>query len=423
MNFANWTNGEGRSSEDQNGLDATSNVDIHSTPGVIQAQTALASESTTPNEACVQATDATGKVYFFSTASGKTWERATDGTYTLRNTNANGAHINAFYSPTLNKIIYCTTTKVGHVVTATNTFTDTLGTFTNGSSYHPMAEVNLTVFIGDGKYIASISSALSFSANALDIPPQESATALKNENNYLLIGTIVGTNVSRCMVYLWDSYSSSWTTDDVVLENGVNSFIEGDNITYAQCGGSGNIYYWSGARMVFYYQIRNVSTSHGHQNSTVLNGKPLLAISTKVYSIYRRIGQNDVVVSEYTCTTGTIASIGVSGTNLFASTGSNIDKTGSNKATATFTLPVTQGPLRTVFAVYRALNSGTIALESNINGAGWVSESGFTNDAVKYKYFLNNGITYNGFVNFYQLRFTITPSGSSSPTIRFIDAL
>lgn len=418
--YTQFFNGEGRSNEDQNGFDATSNLDVHSISGIAQAQFALASESTTPNEACVQATASDGTMYFFSTASGKIWKRTTGGTYSLVRTNANGAHINAFYSPTLNKIIYVTSTKVGHLVSSTDIFSDSFGTFSNGSSYHPMVEVNQSVFIGDGKYIAAISSSLSFSANALDIPASESVTALKDENNWLLIGTIVGANVNRCMTYLWDTYSSSWSIDDPMPEPGINCFIEGDNVTYCQAGVNGNIYYWNGARMVFFYQIRNVTTSHGHQKTTMLAGKPLLAVSTTIYSIWKRLGERDVVVSEYTITTGTIASIGVSGTNLFVSTGSNIDKTSTNRATAKITTPLITDDTTDVYVSYRSLNGGSLSLESNVNGAGWVSETGFTNDSIENRYALDNGLTYDGSVNYYQLRVTLTPSGSSTPIIKEI---
>ncbi|MEI9966171.1 MAG: hypothetical protein WDN67_00625 [Candidatus Moraniibacteriota bacterium] len=415
--------GEGRSQYDQNGFDTTSNLDVHSQLGTSQAQLALAVDSSTPNEPSVQATAADGTVYFFSTSTGKTWKRTTGGTYSLVNTNANGAHVNAFFSPTLNKILYATTTKLGHLVAATDTFSDSFATFTNGSSYHPMAEVNLTVEIGDGKYVASVSASLTFSANALDIPAQYSVTALKNERNWLLIGTVIGANVSQCEAFLWDTFSSSWTEQDTIYEIGVNCFIEADSFTYAQCGTEGNIYYWTGNRMPFFYQIRNVTTSHGHQKSGVLNGKPLLAIGTDIYSVYKRQGEIDIVVHEYTTTTGSVVSIGVTGTQLLVSNGSNVNKIGTNRSTATATTPRTDGAVKTVIVPYESLNGGTLSLETSVNDSGFVLESGFINDATNSRYILQRGVSYAGKINHSKSRITITPSGANSPVIQGINVV
>lgn len=417
--YGSFYNGEGVSPEDQNGFDATQNIDVHTNTGTAQCQLALVSESTTPNEDCVQATDASANTFFFSTESGKTWKRTSGGSYSLVNTNANGAHISAYYSPTLNKIVYTTSTKVGY--TDSTTFTDTLGTFTNGSSYHPIEEVNLTVFIGDGKYVSSISSALAFSANALDIPSNLSITALKNERNYLLIGTIISTTVSSCMVYLWDSFSSSWTTDDEVKEPGVNAFVNGDNVTYALCGLSGRIYQWTGAAMAFYYQIRNATTSVGQHKVTALNGKPLMAIGAKIYSIFKRLGDRDVVVHEYTTTTGDIISIGTSGTQLLVSNGTGIDKIDSNYATAKITTPISSDRPSRITVPYKSLPSGTtLGLETNVNGAGWVSETGFIDDTTNSEYVLQGGVSYAGTINFIQARITLNPLLTATPVIREI---
>lgn len=413
---------KGNAQSKYDGWDASSNLDVHSQLGTAQCQLSLVSESTTPNEACVQATAADGTVYFFSTSSGKTWKRTTGGSYSLVNTNTNGAHINAFYSPALNKIIYCTTTKVGHLVSATDTFADSFGTFTNGASYHPIEEVNQTVFIGDGKYAASISSALAFTANALDIPAQYTMTAFINYQHYLAIGTIIGTNVNSCMLFLWDSYSPSWSFDDEIMEPGVCTFIKSDNLTYLLCGLVGNIYYLEGNSAVFYFQIRDVTTSVGMQIATVLKRKSLLAIGDDVYSIYRsRRGVNDAVVHEYTAT-ASITSLGVTGSQLLAHRGTGVDKIDTNYATATITSPVIEGTASNVWVHYESLPSGTsLGLETNVNGAGWVSETSFVNNSIESRYELQNGVSYNGKINFFQVRVTLNPSSANSPSLRYIE--
>jgi len=418
--FSSFQKGQKKDKYDSDGFNVFQNAEIHAENGTMQCQFALVSDSTTPNEASVQATAADGTVYFFSTTSGKTWKRTTAGTFSLVNTNANGAHISAFYSASLNKILYTTTSKLGYVVTSTDTFTDSFGTFSNGSAYHPMADVNLTVFIGDGKYIATVSQALAFSANGLDIPAQRSVTCMKGERNWLLFGDILGTNISLSTAYLWDTYSSSWSTDDDVYEIGINCFIASDNLTYAQCGTEGKIYYWSGERMIYYDQIASVTTSVGQEKATVLKGRPLLAVGSSVYSLYKTSrNANDVLCHEYTGS-ATITSIGVTGAQLLAHVGTGAMKIDTNRATAKVTTPLAFSPATGIEVMYEALNGCTLGLETNVNGAGWVSETGFKDDSINMKYYLENGVTYAGSIKFLQARVTLTPVTTATPIIQAI---
>ena len=419
LQLKDWYLGEGASKYE--GWDSTQNLDVHSQIGTAQCQFATTEDSTTPNEASVQATAADGTVYFFSTTSGKTWKRTTGGTVTLVNTNVNGAHINAFYSPTLNKILYATSGKLGHLVSATDTFTDSFGTFTNGSAYHPMEDINQTVFIGDGKYAAVVSSALAFTANALDIPAQFSMTAFTSYQHYLVIGTLIGANVNSCMLYFYDTYSPSWSFDDEVLEAGICTFIKSDNLTYLLAGTVGNLYYINGNSATFFFQIRGVTSSIGMQIATVLKRKPLLAIGTKIYSIYRaKRGVNDAVVNEYTAS-GTITSIGVTGSQLLAHIGTESEKIHTNYATAKITTPVITGDVTQVHVPYESLPaSTTLSLESNVNGAGWVSETAFVNNSTEMRYELQGGLTYSGTVKFFQLRLTLTPATTTTSVVQKI---
>jgi len=126
MIFNKFYNGEGFSKYDQSGFDDSANVDVHSNIGSAQCQLALVLESATPTEPCVRAIDPSGNVYFFSTSSGKTWKRTTGGSYSLVNTNANGAHLGAHYFN--GYVYYATATKLGRFDLA-STWTDTFQTF------------------------------------------------------------------------------------------------------------------------------------------------------------------------------------------------------------------------------------------------------------------------------------------------------
>jgi hypothetical protein len=411
--YSDFYKGISRSRYDQTGFDSLTNCDVHSELGLVQPQLALAEDSATPNENCIGVTAPNGDVYFFSKSSGKTWKRAVaDGSYSLVNTNANGAHCGAGYFN--GKIYYSTSTKLGHY-DLSSTWTDTYQTWSQTSTYRPMYEMNLSLFIGNGKYLASIDGGATFADNSLDLPSNYSITTLTGVGTDLLIGTIIGTNVSMCKVFLWDTYSSSWTVEDDVPEIGINTFIPMDNITIAQCGTAGNLYYWTGARMEKLKKLRSVTTSANHYAAAILNGKSLFATGTKIFSFHREDKDMPLaIVQEYTAS-GTVASIVVQASQLFVSTGSNIQKIGTSYATATIITPEIQESFQNVLVNYDAYAAG-IAIATNPDGAGYTTQTAVVDSNRKIVHF-DGGL---GTVNYGQVRITLTPSGTDVPKIKAI---
>lgn len=291
-------------------------------------------------------------------------------------------------------------------------------TFTNGAAYKPMKKLNLSLFIGDGKYVASVDNANTFSANVLDLLPEHTITALTSSSYDLLIGTIIGSNVRKCGVFLWDTFSPSWTAEDSVPDNGVNCFIDADGIIYAQIGTSGWIYYWTGAQMKRFFKLRDITTSHGDQCSTVYNGRPLFATGTKVFSIHRESESFPVaVVQEYTATTGTIKSIIATGSQLLLSNGTNINKIGTSYAVVTIDTPEVIGKMNDVKVEYHSIGSGgTIGISNNVDNAGYSATTTVVDDINKNVYF-DGGL---GDCNFMQSRITLTPSGSNNIIVKSI---
>jgi len=415
MIYDKFYNGIQRSKNEQNGFDNLVNLDVHTSIGEAQCQLELISESTTPNEPCIQAEDTAGNIYFFSTTSGKTWKRAVaDAAYTLVNTNANGAHAGCIYFN--GYIYYATSTKLGRF-NLVATWADSFATFTNGSIYKPMCELNLSLFIGDGKYVASVDNTNSFSDNALDILPQYNITALSSSGYDLLVWTTIGTKVKSCKVFLWDTYSPSWTVEDDIPENGVNCVIPADGITFVQCGDDGWLYYWAGSSAKRFFKLKDVDTVQSDQNSTVHSGRPLFATGTKIFSIHRESDSYPyAVVQEYTATQGTIKSIRSTGGQLLVSNGTNIDKIGTSYATATIDTPEADTG-DNIFVDYHSIGSGgTVGISTNIDNGGYSSQTTIT-DTIKKKVYFDGGL---GQVNFFQGRITLTPSGSNNIVIKRI---
>lgn len=416
MIFGKFYAGEGKSKYDQTGLDDTANVDVHSSIGSAQCQLALVLESSTPNEPCVRAIDPSGNVYFFSTSSGKTWKRTTAGSYSLVNTNANGAHLGAHYFN--GYVYYATSTKLGRY-NLDATWADTWQTFSKTASYRPMEELNLSLFIGNDYLISSVDSAGTFADNALDLPANHDVSSLVAVGTDLLIGTSMGTNVCQCKVFLWDTYSSSWTIEDDIYEIGVNAFIKADNLTLAQCGTSGQLYYWTGSQMQKFKKVRGLTTTFGDQFSTVLKGKPLFSNSNKVYSIHRESPDMPyAITNEYTSTGTTIKSIIAQGAQLLVAHDVGVDKIDTNYATATMDFPEVMGIVQKVVVDYDAIPSGTsIGISTKVDGGDWTAQTSIT-DTISKKVFFDGGL---GTVNFFQARVTLTPSTSNTPVIKQVN--
>ena len=218
-------------------------------------------------------------------------------------------------------------------------------------------------------------------------------------------------------MYLWDTYSSSWTLEDELPENGVNTFIDGDNVTIAQCGSSGALYYWNGSTMQsFDSKIRGVTTGVSPFVSCVHNKRPTIVISGKVFTIFRQYADTPyAIVQEYTSTQTTNASICSTGSQLLISHSSGVDKIGTSYATGYIDTPEVDGMVTNVIVDYDEYGSG-VGISTNSNKAGYVSKTTIV-DSIKSKVFFDGGLL-NSVTT--QARVTLTPSGANVPKIKSI---
>jgi hypothetical protein len=419
--YGEFYKGENTSRAEQSGFTATSNLDIHSEIGYASPQLALVSESTTPNEACISAIVPTGDVYFFSTTTGKIWKRAVStGAYTLANTNANTAHRGARYFN--GKLYYWTATKLGHYDLAT-TWTDSFATLANGNG-RGSAILNLSLFIADGNDISSVDNTGTFAQSSLDLEVNYIITDIAAVGNDLLIGTLNSTSNGFCKAFLWDTYSSSWSYEDEVFEAGINCFIQTDNLTLAQCGNAGWIYYWTGSRLEKFKKIKGITTTNTatlHNYTTTLNGKALLANGTYIYSIHRENKDLPMAICREYTSTGTINSILAVGSQLLVSYTNEetigVDKIGTNYATAYLDTPEANEESQMVEVYYDSLPTGTsIGISTKINGGDWTVQTPIT-DTINKRVYFDGGLLD---VVFMQARATLTPSTTSKPVIRNI---
>lgn len=157
-----------------------------------------------------------------------------------------------------------------------------------------------------------------FSADALDLETDQRIKSLGTFNTGLLIGSFVSNNVSKSAVYLWNTWSVSFSSELPIPEVGVNAFIEIDNATIFSAGKKGSLYMYQGTALG---EFKNIPGDWGigkeafvHPNATAnFGGIPLFGVSNGagnpatcgVYSYARNCQEySNVLNIEYIISTG-----------------------------------------------------------------------------------------------------------------------
>jgi hypothetical protein len=233
--------------------------DPHSVPGLLKvAQKLTKISGNTIVEFCKVAVVSTnGYTYFFSSETGKIWQKdpADNIILVFTTTPLTGENkcLGAYESQ--NKIYWCTENYVHKIDTAsaigaaawTANASLNFGHFQNGDKeFHPMIEQNLVLYIGDGNLVAQIDNGI-FSKAAVDIHQPLRIRTLGKVDTDVLIGTFINDFVTKTEIIKWNTWSGSFQTSNPVNEVGINAFIPGDNITFVQAGLFGRIYVYDPA--------------------------------------------------------------------------------------------------------------------------------------------------------------------------------
>ena len=426
--YSNFHYGIGMSKSVQSYFDDMVGIDTRSELGLAKSGLKFTKDSnTTITEPTIAVKVPTGDVYFLGKTTGKIWKKDIGtGEYSLVHTNVNTAHKGGAYFN--NYLYYWTSTKLGRFNLST-TWTDTWQTFSQETNYRPACVQNLSLFIGNGKYVSAVDGAETFQDNSLDLQPQYTVTTLDSYKTWLLIGTTLGDYINDCGMFIWDTYSPSWSEESHIGENGINWVNMLSNMGYVSAGSSGNIYIFNGAELedTPFFTLRNATTSINPYLTTKFKGLPLFAYGGKVYSIGRTNRNLPAsVCCEYVCSAGvnaTIHSIKVRGTDLFLTWESSgtygVDKLGTDRYNGTITTPEVEGRMKMVEVSYDLLPEGTsIGIETKSDGGSWVSKTPIT-DTNDRKVYFDGGL--DG--KYHQARITLNSSGSATPVIKSIRIL
>lgn len=440
MIYGSFANGIGISEYDNSKFHTMVGVDVHSKPGALTCSYSLTDADTSgyvdsllTSRVVVPA----GDTFFGSPTNGKIYKVTTAGVVSLVHTNTNGAVLGmGFFDGYL---YYASSTKLGRIAEGVasseatwSSQADSWATFTNGdTAYKPMTVQNLKLFIGDGSYIAAVDDAGTFSANQLDLQPHHRVTTLFPYANDLVAGTIVGAYNNQSGLFRWDTYSTSWTTEDYVDEVGINCIIHSDDVEFISVGRIGNIYYYTGSEAKLWNRLadgRNtVTTSVGAYLSANLNGLPLLGNSRGVFSMGKVLGAGTTpIVIEYVPSAGQGTEIGAmatASTQLFVAwkNGSNygIDKISANKYSGFVETPLFVGKTSSIDAKYDSLPTSTsIAISLSQDGGSYDAATVLKDDEDDRKYFVENLPTNKSTL---QARYTLNANAGDSPVIRELE--
>lgn len=306
--------------------------DIHSVAGLLRVNQKLTKSSGTTVDDFVKAavSCSDGNSYHFGSTNGKIWKKTSAGTWSLEATASPAAGSAGVTGAAEYQgyIYYAMQNRLGRwqIGTDWSTRSDNFATFDNGDAdFHPMKEVNLVLYIGDGKYVAQVDAG-SFASNALDIAAPLRIKTLGKWSTDLLIGTFINNNVTETELLRWNTWSPSFSASDSIPEVGINAFLPMDNFTLVNAGTKGNLYLYNGAALEPYKTIKGewsaTQRAVVHPNATLnFHGLPLFGVSLQtgaplnfgIYSLGRTNRNYPFVLNhEYVISTGnkTLVEIG-----------------------------------------------------------------------------------------------------------------
>lgn len=144
--------------------------------------------------------------------------------------------------------------------------------FTHGNKVGRFGTVNFD-------YTTGAWSATGYTANALDLPPGEVITCIRNFNSYIVLGTESG------RLYFWDRTSSSFIRPIEMFER-INALLSYNNRLYVSAGARGNIYIADGTNFA---KIKTIpytknkkfsSTCRVYPNAMAINQSGNLLVGT-----------------------------------------------------------------------------------------------------------------------------------------------
>ena len=189
-------------------------IDIHSEPGIIKAQWALAKDSGATVVDLIMATvhTSSGHSYHFGDA-GKIYKRTSGGSWSVLVTLDPVKKILGAAEHSDGYVYFTYSNKVGRIQISNDSVTATWNTLTNtNTNYGPVIyhEKRDAIIIGNKELVAKVSAAGSFTANALDLLGKYEIRDIVPTDIDTLVGAVAEGSGNKSRIFQWDGTSSSW---------------------------------------------------------------------------------------------------------------------------------------------------------------------------------------------------------------------
>jgi len=271
---------DGHYQTNYNSLMFMNGMDPFSEKGVLQNSRALAKESTSTIASTVNAMVpcSDGNIYMFG-SFGEVWKRTPSPVYSLEYSGGGGGWGGASILNAFEHIGYI------YIATGANLYKwqigsawtfgvgiTLVGAFTAGDTlYKPVLAKFDTVYVGDGRYIASVGPTGTFTANTLDLTSSWRITCLGETSREIVIGTTTPTNTtSRSRVFIWNTYSPLCSESYIVNEGACNAILMVDGSVVVSAGYQSSFYQLSNYQLKRIKQLplRNMQSSGWEYDTT-----------------------------------------------------------------------------------------------------------------------------------------------------------
>ena len=189
-------------------------IDIHSEPGIIKAQWALAKDSgaTVVDLITASVHTSSGHSYHFGNA-GKIYKRTSGGTWSVLGTLDPVKKILGAAEHSDGYVYFTYSNLVGRIQVSDDALTVSWNTLTNtNTNYGPVVyhEKRDIIIIGNQELVATVSAASAFNANALDLLAKYEIRDIVPTDIDTLIGAVELGRKTKSRIFQWDGTSSSW---------------------------------------------------------------------------------------------------------------------------------------------------------------------------------------------------------------------
>ena len=252
-------------------------LDIHSKPGLLQAQQALKKDSgsTVVDLILAGLTTSNGSSYFFGDA-GKIYKRTSGGTWSVLTTITNTPTILGAAEHSDGYIYFTYSNKVGRLLLSTDGVTESWNTLTNTNTNYGLVfyhEKQDQIYIGNGNLVAQVDSASAFTANALDLLSNYEVRDITLYDIDILVCATDPDNTNRSMIFQWDGLATSWDRS-WVYDQAINWALNYQENIYLLTGNEGQLIRFDNGAFTDLKQIPGSYTSSAYFSSK-LNSKTI----------------------------------------------------------------------------------------------------------------------------------------------------